>query len=225
MSDAQPLEPLHIFLTGNASCGKSFLMKVLHQSLTKILSYGNVSLDKPKVLFMAPTGVAAINIDGTTIHNALNIPINQFGKKISPLSDKMRSSLRSKLSDLKVSITDEISMASNDLLFHVHLRLTEIFGSVNDQLFAGVSVITVDDFFQLPPVGGKPVYANYKDNWQNFNSLWKLFKIFELTEVTRQRGDSQLIDLLNNVRTGDIQPDNINMLKSRVIQPGAEDYP
>ena len=225
MSDAQPLEPLHIFLTGNAGCGKSFLMKVLHQSLTKILSYGNVSLDKPKVLFMAPTGVAAINIDGTTIHNALNIPINQFGKKISPLSDKMRSSLRSKLSDLKVSITDEISMASNDLLFHVHLRLTEIFGSVNDQPFAGVSVITVDDFFQLPPVGGKPVYANYKDNWQNFNSLWKLFKIFELTEVTRQRGDSQLIDLLNNVRTGDIQPDNINMLKPRVIQPGAEDYP
>ena len=174
---------------------------------------------------MAPTGVAAINIDGTTIHNALNIPINQFGKKISPLSDKMRSSLRSKLSDLKVSITDEISMASNDLLFHVHLRLTEIFGSVNDQPFAGVSVITVDDFFQLPPVGGKPVYANYKDNWQNFNSLWKPFKIFELTEVTQQRGDSQLIDLLNNVRTGDIQPDSINMLKPRVIQPGAEDYP
>ena len=38
-------------------------------------------------------------------------------------------------------------------------------------------------FFQLPPVGGKPVYVNYKNNTQNFNSLWKLFKIFELTEV------------------------------------------
>ena len=124
-------------------------MKVLHQSLTKILSYGNVSLDKPKVLFMPPTGVAAINIDGTTIHNALNIPINQFGKKLSPLSNKMRSRLRSKLSDLKVIIIDEISMVSNDLLFHAHLRLTEIFGSVNDQPFAGVSVITVDGFFSF----------------------------------------------------------------------------
>ena len=41
----------------------------------------------------------------------------------------------------------------------------------------------------------------------------------------RQRGDSQLIDLLNNVRAGDIQPDNINILKSRVIQPVAEDHP
>ena len=94
MPDAQPLEPLHIFLTGNAGFGKSFLLKVLYQSLTKILSYGNVSLDKPKVLLMAPTGAAAINIDGTTIHTALNRPISQFGKKVSPLSDKMRSSLR-----------------------------------------------------------------------------------------------------------------------------------
>ena len=155
MSDAQPLEPFHIFLTGNAGCGKSFLMKVLHQSLTKILSYGNVSLDKPKVLLMAPTGVAAINIDGTTIHTALNIPINHSGKKLSPLSNKMRSSLRSKLSDLKAIIIDEISMLSNDLLFHVHLRLTETFGSVNDQPFAGVSIITVGDFFSASTSRGK----------------------------------------------------------------------
>ena len=128
--------------------------------MTKILSHGNVSLDKPKVLLITTTGVPAINIDGTTIHTALNIPINQFEKKLSPLSDKMRSSLRKKLTDLKVIITDEISMVSNDLLFHVHLRLTEIFGFINDQPFAGVSVITVRDFFQLPPVGGKPVYGN-----------------------------------------------------------------
>ena len=80
MLDAQPLEPLHIFLTGNAGCGKSFLMNMLYQSLTKILSYGNVSLDKPKVLLMASTGAAAVNIDGTIIHTALNRPINQFGK-------------------------------------------------------------------------------------------------------------------------------------------------
>ena len=80
----------------------------------------------------------------------------------------MRSSLRSKLPDLKVIIIDEISMVSNDLLFHVHLRLTEIFGSVNDQtLQPFVSVITVGGLFQLPPVGGKPLYVNYKDNWQN----------------------------------------------------------
>ena len=74
-------------------------------------------------------------------------------------------------------------MVSNNLLFYVHLRLNEIFGTVNDKPFAGISVITVGDFFQLPLVGGKPVCVVYKCNWQKFESLWKLLKIFELTEV------------------------------------------
>ena len=58
-----------------------------------------------------------------------------------------------------------------------------------------------------------------------FQFIWTLFKIFELTEVMRQCGDSQLIDLLNNVSARDLQPDNINILKSRIIQPGTEGYP
>ena len=62
---------LHIFLTGNAGCGKSFLMKVIYQPLTKTLSYGAVVIKKPKVLLMAPAGVAAIQVDGTSIHTAL----------------------------------------------------------------------------------------------------------------------------------------------------------
>ena len=193
----QNLEPFYIFLTWNAGCGKSFLMKVLYQSLTKTLSYGNVSVDKPKVLLMVPTVVAAVNINGTRIHTTLNIPTGSFGKNLPPLGDKMKSSLRNKLSDLKVIIVDEISVVSNDLLFYVHLRFSEIFGSVNNEPFAGITVITVGNFFQLPPVGGKPVYATYKNTWQNFESLWKHFKIFELTEVMRQRENSQPIDLLN----------------------------
>lgn len=76
---------------------------------------------------MAPTGVAAINTDGATIHiltyNTLNIQLIKFGKKLSPLSDKMKSSLRNKLSNLKVMISDKITMGANDLLFHIHLRL------------------------------------------------------------------------------------------------------
>ena len=219
------MEPLHIFLTGNAGCGKSFLMKVLYQSLTKTLSYGNISLDKPKVLLMVPTGVAAINIDGTTIHTALHIPVGSFGKNLPPLSDKMKSSLINKLADLKVIIIDEISMVSNDLLFYVHLRLNEIFGFVKNEPFAGVTVITVGGFFQLPPVEGKPVYAPYKNNLQNFESLWQHFKMFQLTEITRQRGDSQLIDLLNNVPIADLNSTDIELLQSKVIKPGSANYP
>ena len=101
MSDAQQFELLRIFLTCNPGCSKSFLMKVLYQSFTKILSYGNISLDKPKVLLMASAGVATINIDGTTKDTALNIPTNQFGKNLAPLKNKIKPSLRNKLSVLK----------------------------------------------------------------------------------------------------------------------------
>ena len=52
-------------------------------------------------------------------------------------------------------------MVPNDLLFYAHLRLKEIFGLVKCKPFAGVTVIAVRDFFQLTPVGGKPVYATY----------------------------------------------------------------
>ena len=123
-------------------------MNVLCQSLTKIfLSYENISSDKLKLLLMAPTDVAAINIDGAVIHTALNIPINQFGKYLPTLSEKMRSILRNKLSDLKVITIAEISLVSDDLLFHVHFQLTKIFRSVNDQPLANVSVITDGDIF------------------------------------------------------------------------------
>ena len=88
------IDPLHTFLTGNAGCGKSFLTKVLYQSLSKTFSYRNSELEKAKVLLLGPTGVAAINIGGTTIHAGLNIPVGIFGKYLPPLSDKMRSMSR-----------------------------------------------------------------------------------------------------------------------------------
>ena len=99
-------EPLHIFLTGNAGCGKSFLVRVIYQSLIETLSYGSTLVDKPKALLMARTGVAAINIDGRTIHTAFNIPVGHFGCNLPPLSDKMKSSLRNRLPELKIIIID-----------------------------------------------------------------------------------------------------------------------
>ena len=178
-------------------------MKVLYQSLTKALSYGNVSVDIPKVLLMTPIGVAAVNIDGTTIHTALDILIGSFCKNLTPLGDKMKSSLRNKLSDLKVMIVDEISMVSNDLLFCDHLRLNTIFGSVSNEPLAMITVITV----------------------KVFEVFWKHFKIFELTEIMRQLEDSQVFDLLNHARVPDIKGTDIELLKSRVIQPWNDQYP
>ena len=64
----------------------------------------------------------------------------------------MRLSLKNKFSEVKAIIMDEISMVSNDLLFHIHPRLLETFGPPNNTPFAGVSIIVVGDFLQLPPV-------------------------------------------------------------------------
>ena len=87
-------------------------MKVIYQSLKKTLSYGDAVVEKPKGLFMAPTCVAAIQVHGTTKHTALGIHVGPFGRQ--PLHDNMKCSLRNHLSDLKVTIIDEISLASNE---------------------------------------------------------------------------------------------------------------
>ena len=83
----------------------------------------------------------------------------------------MMSSLRIRLSDLKVMIIDEMSMVSNDLLFYVHTRLNEIFGFVIQEPFARLMVLAVGDSSQLSPVGGRSVYSLYKNTLISFNAL------------------------------------------------------
>ena len=70
----------------------------------------------------------------------------------------------------------------------------------------------VGDLLQLPLAGGRPMYASYKNNWQNFDLLWRHFEVFELTEVIPQRGDGTLIDLLNNVRIARPQSSDLTLL-------------
>ena len=69
----------------------------------------------------------------------------------------MRASLRNKYSEISAIIIDEISMVSDKLLKDIHLRLCEIAGVSTQILFAGKTVIAVGDFFQLPPVMGRPI--------------------------------------------------------------------
>ena len=163
-------------------------------------------------------------MDGTTKHTALGIPVGHFGTKLPPLLDQMKCSLRNHLSDLKVIIIDDISMASNKLLFYVHLRLNEIFGSANNDTFTGITVIVVGDLLQLPPVGGFPVYASYKNNSQNFDLLWRHFKVFGLAEVMSQRGDDSLIHLLNNVRIARPRTKNLTLLQSKTFSTAGRDF-
>lgn len=77
---------------------------------------------------------------------------------------------------------------SNNLLFYVNLTLKEIFGTDICRYISHC----VGDFFQLPSVAGRPVYEDYKNAWQNFESFWKLFKKFKLTWVMKQHGFPEL---------------------------------
>ena len=143
------VKPFHIFLTGGAGVGKSHLIKTIFMSISKLLSFKGGDPEKPRILILAPTGVAAINIDGTTIHTALGINV---GHKLYPLNDRQCGILRNKLSEIKFIIIDEISMVSSVLFYQVHQRLNEIFGVSTDLPFAGLPVVVCGNLYQLPSV-------------------------------------------------------------------------
>ena len=138
----------------------------------------------------------------------------------------MRASLRNKYSEISAIIIDEISMVSDKLLKDIHLRLCEIAGVSTQIPFAGKTVIAVGDFFQLPPVIGRPVFS--ADGFvESLLKLWDNFKIAELTEVMRQQGDNVnvFVDLLNNVRVANLTTEDQDILKSRFISRNNPDYP
>ena len=151
------IKPIYLFVTGGAGAGKSHLIKTIYHTTKKAFRHGITNSEKPTGLLMAPTGAAAININGTTIHTALAIP-KDSGQNLPPMLDQKRTQIRMALSDLKRIIIDEIFMVSNITLLHIHQRLKELFATPNNQLFAGLSIIVVGDLYQLPPIRSKPVF-------------------------------------------------------------------
>ena len=227
MNSVKPenVEPIYLFLTGGGGAGKSHLIKVIYYTVTKTFRHGPTNPEKPAVLLMAPTGVAAININGTTIHSALAIP-KESGDNLPPMSDHKRTLLRIALSELKLIIIDEISMVSNRTLLHVHQRLKDIFATPSDQIFAGLSILVLGDLYQLPPIRTKPVFEEYKNNIYNLYHPWSVFQMIELTENMRQKDDRPFTDLLNRFRTASQTEDDIRIIQSRVCPSiDQSDYP
>jgi hypothetical protein len=174
---------------------------------------------------MASTGVAAININGTTVNTALAIP-RECGNNVPAISDQRRTQMRLSLTELKLIIIDEISMVSNMGLLHIHQRSKEIFVTPNSELFAGISVLVFGDFFQLPPIRSETTFSNYKNDTFNLHHPWHVFKMAELTQIMRQKDDLGFTQLLNRVAPLHIQTMISGVFNpEQYVTPGDENYP
>lgn len=176
----------NVFLTGKAGTGKSFLV-----------DYFVAKHPEKNIVKCAPTGVAALNIDGATIHRTFGVPVRLLGHNdVCSSNDKLDV-----LKKADVILIDEISMCRIDVFEYVIRSLNRV-GIRNKQL------ILVGDFYQLPPVltpadtptfnqlYGDRLYAFESDLWYSSNLL-----TLELTEVKRQN-EKIFLDSLSHIREG-----------------------
>ena len=207
-------EQQFIFLTGAAGTGKSTLLEHVKNQLDK------------KKMVVAPTGIAALNIGGTTINSAFRIgfdTIPEITKSKDPRFGKL-------LKNLELLIIDEISMVRAPMLDAISNSL-QIHRN-NMEPFGGVSVLACGDLFQLPPV-----VKQHEENtiYQKYDSVYFFdahsFKdiedptFFELTKSFRQEEDDEFYELLNNVRLGKDLESTIDKINSRCYEPTIEADP
>ena len=110
--DGHDVKPVHMFLSGSGGTGKSHLVKVIYDAISKTLLYHCKDPEKPRVLLLGPTGISVVNIDGTTIYSGLAITP---GTWLPGLNDKSKAALRNRLSEVKLLIIGEPSMVSSNL--------------------------------------------------------------------------------------------------------------
>ena len=156
----------------------------------------------------APTGLAAFNVGGVTIHRLLQLPIEHEGRSAGywRLGKEPLKVMRASLSKLKLLIIDKVSMVSSLNLAYIHLCLDEIFPG--DEWCGGVNILFVGDILQLPPVNRAPVYERIsnKSITTKLGSLtlvniWHDTVVYdELTINQRQKNDQAFSSMLDEVR-------------------------
>ena len=211
-------EPLHVFLTGGAGVGKSLVIKAIHQTLMrKLCRPAGENPNDIRILLCAPTGKAAYNIGGKTIHTAVHVPANQ-SLKVTSLDCEQLNTLQVLYQNLCVIIIDEISMVGSRLFTIINERLKQIKG--NKSIFGGIHVILVGDLFQLKPVLDCWIFQNTPHEYGPLalNLFQEYFTMHELDEIMRQKDDHVFAQLLNRLREGNQTPDDLKLLNQRVIQ-------
>ncbi len=203
------------FITGKAGTGKSTLLNYFRKTTKK------------KVVVLAPTGVAALNVEGMTIHSFFG-----FGPDITASMIEKTTGLKKKIyQKLDTIVIDEISMVRADLLDCVEtfLRLN---GKYPGRKFGGTQMIFIGDLYQLPPVvtGKEKEFfkSQYKSPYffdakafQNMN-----MEFMELEKIYRQK-DQKFINLLNAVRNRSVTEKDIKEINKRIdrdFRPPKEEF-
>ncbi|QQR69901.1 MAG: AAA family ATPase [Alphaproteobacteria bacterium] len=197
-----------LFITGKAGTGKSTL-----------LSHFCATTDKKPVI-LAPTGVAALNVKGQTIHSFFHFYVDVTPQKIREKKTKPRHPKLYK--KLKTIIIDEVSMVRADLLDCVDTFL-QIYGPHPGTAFGGVQMIFIGDLYQLPPVVSsdeRELFTTYYKTPYFFSAhaLRDMpLEVVELEKVYRQK-DPGFINLLNKIRNNSVEDADIKLLNSRHIK-------
>jgi hypothetical protein len=213
----------NLFLTGKAGTGKTTFLKYI-----KDASHKNVAI-------VAPTGVAAINAGGVTIHSFFQLPFNLylpnetniFGNHATVDKFQLIKNLRFNrdkielLNELDLLIIDEVSMvradsmqAINDILQHVRQ---------NTKPFGGLQLLLIGDLFQLPPVVGDMELELMRKEYLSpfFFSAPAIINtpplFIELKQIYRQKEET-FINLLNNIRNNCLTVSDVNVLRSRFVE-------
>ncbi|CAG2257671.1 unnamed protein product [Mytilus edulis] len=218
-------DPIYWFLSGGAGVGKSYVTKALYQMAVKFYSkQAGEDFSSNKVMLLAPTGKAAYHIHGNTIHSALKVPVNQK-LQYKQLSSAALNTLRNQIGEVNLIFIDEISMVGFNMLNFIHQRLMEV--TQKNELFGGISVIAVGDLFQLKPVMDSYLFTSPTTGYMPLaTNIWKEnFTMFELHEIMRQSENKPFAELLNRLREGNHNKQDISVLKERNINENTEDYP
>ncbi|XP_029661948.1 uncharacterized protein LOC115234769, partial [Formica exsecta] len=146
-------EVLRLYVSGEGGTGKSFLIKTIRCWIKKYI--------EKDTAVTAPTGIAAFNIDGLTIHRLFQLPV-EHGRtaKYTQLSDVVLRIIREELKNVVLIIIDEVSIISNITLMYIHLRLTAIFNTMDcdNGWFGKKHILFFGDLLQLPPVHEDPPF-------------------------------------------------------------------
>jgi hypothetical protein len=217
---AEPAPPIipRLLVMGPGGTGKSFLIRVLVLLLRRWAHNRITTEPSPRggCLLAAPTGIAAFNIGGTTIHHLFRLPVEKRGNlEFQPLRGAALNAVRSSFTGVKLLIIDEVSMVSSKIFDLLNSRLNQIFQTSDEGFFGNLALCFVGDYAQLPPVCGLPIFDIRANNWLLYRQL---FSPILLHIPQRQRNDKDFAELLNRARLGKCSTEDIIQLNSRSLQ-------